>query len=525
MERRLPIFFLLDSSESMIGEPLAGLNEGLKQFKNILMGDPQALETVFVSVITFSSKAQQVVPLTEIIKFTPPTLSVGSGTSLGAGLDLLTTCLKNDVRVSTSEQKGDWKPVVILLTDGSPTDEWREPLKRLRALPGGMGNIIAIGCGSDVDLEVLREISPSAVLMKSLDQSAMRAFFKWVSASVSTVSKNVLQSGPGKELPPLPADTFHGLGISKSRQEVFPSQIILASRCSKSNKGYLMRYQLDLAKEKVYKPEKCYPVTEDYFGDSIQCPAGQNYNSKMFKGAAPCPYCGNAGWTVSKDKKSIVCNNNLMVNGGESQIMFVLDITGSMGFAIEGIKENIKDFVDYISCEGLDAECGLVAFRDLEMYEPHEVLDFGGGKKFTRDPGKFKNLVSKLSANGGGSNLGESSLSALVLACREFSNGDVQRIIVLITDEPPLIPDGEVRDFSDVTKAFRDKEIGYLYLVLPENLKDIYEPLRGNLKGKNLLLDSPGLLGLLGLNRAYKCNFREILLAIGKDIAVAARLG
>src|SRR5262245_49481546 len=160
-ERRLPIYLLLDNSESMVGEPMAAVNQGLQQLCLDLKSDPLAIETAWLSVIAFGGKARQVCSLTEALQFAPPHLGVGPGTNLGAALDLLAHSLQHEVRRSSADQRGDWKPIVFLLTDGQPTDNWQEALARFRkAASAWASNLIAIGCGADVDLEVLRTITP-----------------------------------------------------------------------------------------------------------------------------------------------------------------------------------------------------------------------------------------------------------------------------------------------------------------------------------------------------------------------------
>lgn len=44
--RRLPIYFLIDVSESMIGEPIEQVQEGIATIIKELKSDPFALETV-----------------------------------------------------------------------------------------------------------------------------------------------------------------------------------------------------------------------------------------------------------------------------------------------------------------------------------------------------------------------------------------------------------------------------------------------------------------------------------------------
>lgn len=63
--RRLPVYLLLDTSGSMYGEPIAAVKNGVEMLLSTLRQDPYALETAYISIITFDSTAQQIVPLTD----------------------------------------------------------------------------------------------------------------------------------------------------------------------------------------------------------------------------------------------------------------------------------------------------------------------------------------------------------------------------------------------------------------------------------------------------------------------------
>lgn len=120
--RRLPIYFLVDVSESMVGEPIKQVENGMRQIVQELRTDPYALETAFISVIAFAGKAKSLSPLTELYKFYPPTFPIGGGTSLGSALDFLMDDIDKNVVKTTEERKGDWKPIVFLLqTEHQPT--------------------------------------------------------------------------------------------------------------------------------------------------------------------------------------------------------------------------------------------------------------------------------------------------------------------------------------------------------------------------------------------------------------------
>ena len=106
----------------MAGEPIEAVRQGIKALLSELRGDPQALETAYLSVITFASRVQQTTKLTELMLFKEPRLEAEGCTLMGGALKLLAECVRTEVRKNTETQKGDWRPLVFLLTDGSPTD-------------------------------------------------------------------------------------------------------------------------------------------------------------------------------------------------------------------------------------------------------------------------------------------------------------------------------------------------------------------------------------------------------------------
>jgi len=189
MARRLPVYLLLDVSGSMTGEPITAVQNGVQTMVSALMGDPQALESAYISVITFSSSVDQVVPLTELSQFTPPQLTAGGMTSLGEALKFVAQCADREVVKNTPEAKGDWKPLVFIMTDGGATDSVEKGLVEFRKKKWGI--VVACGAGSGADTDELSKITEAVVSLDTTDSASIGAFFKWVSASVSTSSKSV----------------------------------------------------------------------------------------------------------------------------------------------------------------------------------------------------------------------------------------------------------------------------------------------------------------------------------------------
>lgn len=206
--RRLPVYLVLDTSGSMTGEPIESLKNGVQVLISTLRQDPYALETAYLSVITFSTTAQQLVPLTELSTFQMPDLQAAGTTSLGEALNLLAQRVEVEVARTTADQKGDWKPLVFIMTDGEPTDDWQKGLNEYRKRKFGM--VIACAAGRAANANVLKQVTDTVVQLDTADSSTIKAFFKWVSASISTGSQKVESGGQEvtglNELPPPPPE-------------------------------------------------------------------------------------------------------------------------------------------------------------------------------------------------------------------------------------------------------------------------------------------------------------------------------
>lgn len=203
--RRLPVYLLLDCSGSMTGEPIEAVRQGVKALLSELRGDPQALETAYLSVITFDSVARQAIPLTELVQFKEPALSAGGATALGGALKLLMDCINNEVRRSTPTRKGDWRPLVFILTDGKPTDveDFNEAAQALKS--AGAANIVVCAAGANAETSYLKRITESVLMMNTLSAGDMARFFAWVSGSIRTSSRSIdARPGAAFELPPPP---------------------------------------------------------------------------------------------------------------------------------------------------------------------------------------------------------------------------------------------------------------------------------------------------------------------------------
>ena len=206
--RRLPVYLLLDTSGSMSGEPIEAVKNGVQVMISSLRQNPQAIETAFISVITFDSAAQQIIPLTDLASFQMVDIKASGVTALGDALKLVANKIDTEVAKTTTEQKGDWKPLVFIMTDGIPTDDWQSGLTEFKKRKTAF--TVACAAGSGADTNILKQITENVVSLDTADSASIAKFFLWVTASIGVSSTKVEDSGKEvvglNELPPPPAE-------------------------------------------------------------------------------------------------------------------------------------------------------------------------------------------------------------------------------------------------------------------------------------------------------------------------------
>lgn len=119
------------------------------------------------------------------------------------------------------------------------------------------------------------------------------------------------------------------------------------------------------------------------------------------------------------------CNLMQDTSGGvnSADIVFVLDVTGSMGDEINKVKDNIIEFADSLTARGIDYRLGMVTFLDvIENIYP-----------FTNDVQYFKTLVDQQYAHGGDDSP-ENSLQGLLEATKFQFRENCNRVVIWITD-------------------------------------------------------------------------------------------
>jgi uncharacterized protein YegL len=196
-EPRCPCVLLLDTSGSMSGMPIHQLNEGVRTFRQELLGDPIATKRVEVGMVTFG-------PVTiesdfhTVPNFYPRELETTGDTPLGeairTGIDMVNRRKKEYKNAGVAY----YKPWIILITDGAPTDDWAEAAQLVHKGEAAKSfAFFAIGV-EGANMEVLKQISVRSPL--KLKGLMFREFFMWLSASMKMVSAK----NPGSTINLLP---------------------------------------------------------------------------------------------------------------------------------------------------------------------------------------------------------------------------------------------------------------------------------------------------------------------------------
>lgn len=203
--RRTPCVLLLDTSSSMDGEKMRRLNDGFQAFRQDILRNPMAAQSVELCVISFGPvKVQSDFALLQEMRV--PRLRAEGCTPLKSALELAMVKVTQRKQAYREAGIGYYRPWIFLLTDGEPTDEegyasdCHEQLLQPLQLAAAEKKFTLFTVGVDVSpggRQVLDQLSrPFKGRCLDLAQLKFEEMFLWLSGSLSRIS----QSSPGERV-------------------------------------------------------------------------------------------------------------------------------------------------------------------------------------------------------------------------------------------------------------------------------------------------------------------------------------
>jgi uncharacterized protein YegL len=178
----LHFIWIVDCSNSMEGSKIESLNHAIKEFIPTMrqVAADNANAEVLIRVVKFSNSAQwHVAQPTKIDEFNWQDLKVDGGLrAMGAALHLVAEQLK----MLPKEERG-LPPVLVLISDGQPSDDFASGLNALMKLPWGKKAVrIAITIGDDADLEVMEQFigNPELPPLQAQNAEQLINYIRWV---------------------------------------------------------------------------------------------------------------------------------------------------------------------------------------------------------------------------------------------------------------------------------------------------------------------------------------------------------
>ena len=193
-KKSMTIFFLIDVSGSMKGTKIGSLNGTMEELLPSLIGVGEASTDVKIAIMKFSTDVEWVTP--EPVRIEEyqywNRLEAEGLTFMGdAFLELSKKLSRSSFLNSPSIS---FAPVIFLLSDGSPNDDWKKGLETLKQNKWFQHGLkIALGIGSKVNMDVLRAFTGNdelAVQAKNADQ--LRELIKLLAVTSSQIGSRSL---------------------------------------------------------------------------------------------------------------------------------------------------------------------------------------------------------------------------------------------------------------------------------------------------------------------------------------------
>jgi len=188
----LPVVLLLDVSGSMSEKgKIENLNKAVEDMLDSFAKEEKMETEILVSVITFGNQVELYIPYTKASQVEWQILHTGGLTPMGTALKMAKAMIEDK---DTTPSRA-YRPTIILVSDGQPTDSWEEPLKDfISEGRSSKCDRMAMAIGHDADETVLKRFIEGTPhdLFYAENAGQMHEFFQRVTMSVTmrTNSKN-----------------------------------------------------------------------------------------------------------------------------------------------------------------------------------------------------------------------------------------------------------------------------------------------------------------------------------------------
>lgn len=187
------LFFLVDTSSSMAGDKIASLNEGIRDVIPDLrdISNDNADANIKIAVLDFASGTQWITESPQPLDaFEWQDLQADGVTDLGEAFAELNSKLSKDAFLQ--DAVGSYAPVIILISDGAPTDNYRKGLDALRSNRWFQVAIRIALAVDGADEEILAKFtgSPETVIQIS-NKAMMNRMIRFVSVTSSRIGSQL----------------------------------------------------------------------------------------------------------------------------------------------------------------------------------------------------------------------------------------------------------------------------------------------------------------------------------------------
>ncbi len=195
--RPLPVILLADVSGSMSENgKIQALNDAVSEMIAAFAEEEDSRAEIHVSVITFGSGGATVhKPLRPAKETQWEPMQAYGRTPMGEAFGVARAMLEDRDTIPSRA----YRPTLVLVSDGVPTDDWRGPLEGLlKSERASKATRFAMGIGADADNETLAAFlaSDEGRVFEAHEARQIKSFFRWVTMSVTTRSRSASPNTP-----------------------------------------------------------------------------------------------------------------------------------------------------------------------------------------------------------------------------------------------------------------------------------------------------------------------------------------